>query len=67
MTRRRTQAEMAAIEAAVRESEARAEADARVARNQREEGQRLADRIRRWNAENHFARWIFIDGAGGAR
>ncbi|GAA0403199.1 hypothetical protein GCM10009530_63990 [Microbispora corallina] len=58
---------MAAIEAAAVESRRRAEADAQQAAQACARGSALAQRIRELNAENHFARWIFTDGSGGAR
>jgi hypothetical protein len=65
MARPRTQAEMAAAEAAAEESAARAERDAETARQVREHGDGLAHRIRTLNEANHFTRWLFRDGAGG--
>lgn len=66
MGRPRTQAEMAAAEAAAEESQLRAELDAEVADQVVERGAYLARRIRAFNDANHFTRWLFKDGAGGA-
>lgn len=66
MSRPRTQEEMAAAEAAAEESAARAVRDAESAQTFRERGASLASRIRELNEANHFSRWIFRDGAGGA-
>lgn len=63
--RPRTQADMAAAEAAAEESAARAERDASDAQSFRERGAAQAARIRILNEANHFSRWIFRDGAGG--
>ena len=66
MSRPRTQEQMAAAEAAAEESAVRAERDADAAQSFRERGADLASRIRTLNEANHFSRWIFRDGAGGA-
>lgn len=64
--RPRTQAEMAAAEAAAAESRRRAEADAAGGRAVRRHAEGLARRIRRLNEANHFADWLFKDGSGEA-
>jgi hypothetical protein len=57
---------MAAAEAAAEESRRRAERDAAGAKEVRRRGQELARRLRRLNAANHFAEWLFRDASGGS-